>query len=196
MCVWLLFFCIYAHYYLLPGVNLSWSHYDNLMSSLSRLDSSTHTRDTSDKRQLTYTLARILFNILDCPVLFPQICENELSWCFALSVKFRSLWRNASSVSSYNFRKLHEYSNRFTIMKMFIFRQVDGTFHRSSCNFHRGTKNFHGFNGIFPLSVIPFTGFPQLPSTSGYFRTVPMCFHQLQWASTPTAVAAGGPLIP
>ena len=56
------------------------------MFSLPSLDSSiSHTRDTSDKRQLPYTFARFFFcYLVDCPVFFFfRICENELSWCFA-----------------------------------------------------------------------------------------------------------------
>ena len=55
------------------------------MFSLPSLDSSIkHTRGTNDKRQLTYTFARIFFYLVDCPVMFFQTCENELFWRFAL----------------------------------------------------------------------------------------------------------------
>ena len=62
------------------------------------------TRATSDS---SYILLRAFFFWscrLSC-LFFPKFYENELSWCFALSVKFHSLWQNASSVSSYNFRR-------------------------------------------------------------------------------------------
>ena len=58
------------------------------MSSLPSLDSTTtRTRDTSDKHQLTNNFARIFLYLADCPVLFFKICEDELSWCFALCKK-------------------------------------------------------------------------------------------------------------
>ena len=45
---------------------------------------------------------------------------------------------------------------------------------------------------------IPSTDFHQLPSTSGYFRKVSTikCSHKLPWASVPTSVGPGWPLIP
>ena len=71
------------------------------MFSILSLDSSiTHARDTSDKRQLTY---KVYFSSL-----FPPKCVKMNFNGVLPSAKFHSLWQNASSLSSYNFRKFHE----------------------------------------------------------------------------------------
>ena len=99
------------------------------------------------------------------------------------SAKVHSLWQNAS-VSSYNFYNFHESWNDF-LHKNVFFRASWWDLPSKTWSFHRSSEFFfHGFNENFQLSVIPSTGFRQLPSTSGYFRkaSVHVCisYHELQ----------------